>query len=237
MLAPFNLQADFDNSGLLIGASDQPVKSILLALDITSEVVEEAVNLGVQLIISHHPVIFKPLKHIETNSPVDMLIKSGIGALCAHTNLDFAEHNTSVCLCNKLGIKIREKFELCGVIGEFDIEITTKKFIEIIKNMLNCQSFRYTDSGNLIKNVAIVAGAGGDYINYILKKDVQAFITGEIKHNKILEANSAGIMIFELGHYVSENVIMSYLYEILKNKFSNLDIIMSSVVSDKIFYA
>ena len=107
-IAPFSSAMDFDNSGLLVGDASMPVERALLALDITLPVIEEAAALGAQLIISHHPVIFHPLRRVETDSPVYQLAKNGLGAICAHTNLDIAEaYGVNEALAKTLGF---EKF-------------------------------------------------------------------------------------------------------------------------------
>ena len=106
-VAPFNTAAEFDNVGLLIGSFDTEVKKALLALDVTSEVINEAINIGANLIITHHPVIFNPLKRIREEDAVYKLIKNDIAVISVHTNLDLAlNYGVNFTLANKLGVKI-----------------------------------------------------------------------------------------------------------------------------------
>ena len=111
-LAPFDTQESWDNSGLLIGSADQAVTVAALALDITTETVQLAQQAGAQLLISHHPVIFHPIKRVQANDPVYALIAAGLTAVCAHTNLDAAQGGVNDCLAQLLGLQNVESLPL-----------------------------------------------------------------------------------------------------------------------------
>ncbi|MDR2073812.1 MAG: Nif3-like dinuclear metal center hexameric protein [Oscillospiraceae bacterium] len=236
-LAPFDSQADFDNSGLLTGSFCKNVTGVLLTLDITAESVLEAHFSGANLIISHHPVIFKPIRKIEPESALELLSKFEISCICAHTNLDFASCGVSAQLCNKLGIKISEPLSYrkgmpLGFVGELQSRLNAREFAGHIKKNLNCTGIRFTNFGGEIKKVAVASGSCGELVFESILKGAQAFVTGEIKHHEILAAGSAGLMIFDVGHYKSEDVIIDYLLEIMQNKFSDIKFAKSKAFSD-----
>ncbi|BED91829.1 MAG: Nif3-like dinuclear metal center hexameric protein [Candidatus Improbicoccus pseudotrichonymphae] len=236
--APFCTQFEFDNSGLLVGNGNDFVDKILISLDITSEVILEAKNLGVQLIISHHPVIFNKITSISSQDVVYHLIRSGIGAICAHTNLDISPDGVNYCLLKKLDLIPKEPVKIInnsplGFCSFLNTVMTSQELANFIKSKLECNFLKFTDNNSFIEKIAVVSGAGGDCIYDLPEKDVQGFITGEIKHHEILYAKQNKISVFELGHFVSENVIVEHLCFKLKNKFKNLDVFVSKKNKDE----
>ena len=163
--APLCTAADFDNCGVLVGSTLQEVTKVLLALDITKEVAEEAKNMGAQLIISHHPVIFNPLKALTSDSIPYLLAQFGITALCLHTNLDIAENcGVNVCLANALSLSdttlYAEDFLLVGKLPE---AMSVQKFARFVKTRLGATCVAYTDSKRMLKTLAMCSGAGADF--------------------------------------------------------------------------
>ncbi len=240
-IAPFDASLSFDNCGLLAGNYKNSVSKVLLALDITTDVVKEAQAIGAELIISHHPIIFKPLKNISFNSAVHLLCKFEINAICAHTNLDVAKEGVNYCLAKKL--KINSLEPLCyeenqplGLIGTLNESMSCTEFAQHVKNCLNCKGLRYTNIYKTIKKVAVCSGSGGDFVKEAYFKGADAFVTGEIKHSQILEANELKLAVVDAGHYKTENVIISPLAEKLKEHFRDISFFESSVFTDNIDY-
>lgn len=226
-IAPFDTSLSFDNCGLLTGNYKNSVSKVVLSLDITSDVVKEAQNIGAELIISHHPIIFKPLKNISFNSAVHLLCKFEINAICAHTNMDVAKEGVNYYLAKKL--KINSLKPLCyeenkplGLIGTLNESMSCTEFAKHVKNCLHCKGLRYTNTGKTIKKVAVCSGSGGDFVKEAYLKSADAFVTGEIKHSQILEANELELSIVDAGHYKTENVIISPLAEKLKKHFKDM---------------
>ena len=240
-LAPFENSLSFDNTGLLIGNSESEVKKVLLSLDITSEVITEAVNINANLIITHHPIIFKPIKNLNFNDLASKMIINGISAICAHTNLDIAPKGVSFELAKKLklselGPLTYEENKPMGFIGILKEEMQCEDFARFVKKNLDCAGIRYTNTGRKIKKVGVCSGSGGCFAKEASKKMCDAFVTGEFKHSDILSSNELGLMIVDVGHYKSENVIIAPLCEKLKKEFPSIEFIISKKFNDNINY-
>lgn len=235
--APFDSAMDFDNVGILVGDKNAEVKRVVISLDITNDVIDEAIERSAQLIISHHPVIFNPIKKLSADSVVYRLAQNGIGALCAHTNLDLSVYGTNTAMFDVLELQNQEPLGIDGgLIGTLQAPMSKNELARFIKVKLDCDGLRFSDYGENIKRVALVAGAGGEGIFLAKKKNVQAFITGEIKHHEILFARENGISVFDVGHSKSEELITFVLYKKLKERFSDIELFRSIKYTDGINY-
>lgn len=235
--APFNTAMDFDNVGLLVGDRDAEVTRAVVSLDITAEVVQEAVKLGAQLIISHHPVIFNPLKSLQADSVPYLLASSHIAAICAHTNLDIAPSGVNTCLAEALGLSnIKYHGKYAAITGKLDRTLTAKEFAQYVKKSLSCKGLRYTECKKSISDVAVCCGAGGDFVYDAVALEADAFVTGEIKHHEILFANAHNMCVVDAGHYKTEDIVIDSLIKRLRKTFMNVDFRKSEVFSDKMLY-
>lgn len=240
--APLNSAMNFDNCGVLVGNENTPVNKALLCLDITKEVVLEAVDKNVQLIISHHPVIFSGLKSIDTDDIPYMLINNNLSALCLHTNLDLSDiFGVNTCLANALKLSDVKCFmdkdkEICLAIGKTNKAYSENKFAQVVKSALDCKGVRYTENGRTIETVAVSSGSGGGEIYTAKSLGADVLVTGEIKHNQILNANRIGISVVDAGHFKSENIVIAPLSEKLQEQFTNIEFIVSETCDDFINY-
>ncbi len=238
-IAPFETAMSFDNCGVLIGDTEREIENVIVTLDITKKVIEEAEKKKANLIISHHPVIFEGMKSIEFNSVVATLIKKDINAIAVHTNLDIAELGVNFQLAKCLGledIKLVESENECVSIGTLKEEMTEIAFAASVKDRLNCKGVRFTNINKKIKSVVVACGAGGDAIHYAKKLNADALVTGEIKHHQILFGVENNISIFDAGHYKSEDVVINPLVEMLSEKFNNVSFFKSESFTDEIEY-
>lgn len=245
-IAPFSTQSDWDNSGLLVGSLERRVSKVLIALDITAEVADEAAVIGAELVISHHPIIFHPLKKLSEDEPAFRLMKSGICAICTHTPWDMAESGMNDTLINMLGFeKIAGILEVersgenplgFGVCCTTDREYTPSEMAFKLRDALGCESLKYNNTEMPIKKLAICTGSGGDFIKDAAEIGADGYVSAEIHHDKWLLAKRLGISVFDCGHYHTEIHGMTTLCKMLEADFSNIEFVMSEMDREPIEY-
>lgn len=231
-IAPFSTALSFDNAGFLAGAPEKEVKTVLLSLDIPSYVADEASEKHIDLVISHHPVIFEPLKKVTPAESVYHLIANNIAAICAHTNLDVAQGGVNDVLCEKVGLSDISGFspegeENVGRIGFLSEDLPVSDFAAFLKQTLNASCVQFTDSGKPVRKIAVVSGAGGGYSADALRCDCDTLLTGEAKYNYFIEAKERGINLLAAGHYATENPVLFALKTRLEKEFPGVDFIIS----------
>lgn len=230
-LAPFDTACDFDNCGLLIGSMDTPVQKIGLALDATHAVIDNAIEQGINLLITHHPVIFHPLKRIEAHSVVYRLIQNDIAVISAHTNLDKAEQGVNAQLASYYGlhnVTAPLAFEQLGRVGELEEALSVPAYAEQVKRALDCEAVRYYDAGAPVKRVAYASGSGGSLLREVLACGADTFITGDVKHDVFVDAQNAGLNLLDVGHFDSENIVLQPLKTMLKPICGQTDVVVLS---------
>jgi dinuclear metal center YbgI/SA1388 family protein len=232
-IAPFGYQESYDNSGFLIGSGDAEVTKICLCLDITRDVVAEAKEKNANLIISHHPVIFKPLSGIKTNTPVHELIKNDISAICAHTNFDVAV--MSDLMLELLGFpKDGEILEVIkpdgagfGKAVDLSEAVSADELAKRCKTAFKSASVRYYDSGKAIRRVGVCSGSGGDVIDFAADKNCDALITGEAKYSEVIKAQNIGLTLIEAGHYYTECILCDYFERELNGQYTETPVFIA----------
>lgn len=233
-LAPTGLKMSFDNVGLLVGDPACEVRHCLIALDITDEVIGEACNIGAQLIVAHHPIIFEPLKSVVSTEPtgrkVMQLLKNGISAICMHTNLDIADGGVNDALMAALSCKASESLDEdgCGRVGEYADEICFDDFLEICKTALKTNGLRYYDAGKPVKRLAVMGGSGGNAINRAKELGCDTYVTADIKYNQFLTAKELSLNLIDADHFCTENVIVPVLFSKLSERFQEVDFHISA---------
>lgn len=227
-LYPETTACDFDNVGLLVGDYDAEITKALISLDCTLTTVKNAVSNGCQLIITHHPVIFDPLKNVIADSVVYELIRNNLTVISLHTNLDIADGGVNDSLCKAIGLENVEPFTAFdGFLlreGVTTSPLTAKSFAERLKKVLG-GNVRYTDGGKDIETVLVCSGNGGKYVTEAISCGFDALVTAELKHNQFLFASDYGVSIFDAGHYNTEDIVLEPLKEILTDKFKSIDFI------------
>lgn len=227
-IAPYDEKCEWDNCGILIGDKDKEVNKIGFALDLTSEVLNDAIDKGVDLIVTHHPVIFRPQKSfLKGNLAYDLAV-SGISAISAHTSLDCANGGVNDVLCELLSIKnaIGVPDDECPVpmarIGDIE-PINSANFAKKVAEVLGTVC-RVADSENIIKRVAVCGGSGPDGLIFTAKEmGADAVVTGEIKHHIFLVANEIGITAIQAGHFETENPAVTALKKYIENEFDSVE--------------
>ncbi|MEM1486117.1 Nif3-like dinuclear metal center hexameric protein [Oscillospiraceae bacterium PP1C4] len=221
--ADFSLAMGFDNVGLLVGDPDAMVKGVLIALDVTDNVIDEAVARGANLIVTHHPVIFNPMKRVTADTLVWRLIRADISVISAHTNLDIAKGGVNDILAQTLGLEEVVMLEQTsdgeglGRIGTLPRGMTPPEFAYYVKRMLNAGAVRYCDGGCAIEKVAVGGGSCGSLLDVVAKSGCQAFVTGDVKHDVMLDAVHRGITLIDAGHFCTENLVVEYLAKLTQD--------------------
>ena len=233
-LAPPSLAEKWDNVGALVEC-ETPVSGILTTLDITAKSVEEAARRQCQLIVSHHPVIFEPLRRIHYNSIIYKMIRAGISGICMHTNLDCVVGGTGDTLAALLQLRQVQPFCVdgdpqLGRIGTLAQPCTVQQLAQTCRRTLQTP-VRYVESGRPVQRVAIVTGAGAYWAD-ALAAGADALVTGEVGYHKALDAAAHGLGLVEAGHYGTEAPIAAVLAERLQAAFPDIRVYASQQMHD-----
>ncbi len=240
-IAPPEMKMDFDNVGLLAGWPEKEIKKAEVALDVSDDVISEAVENGAQLIVSHHPLIFSPVKAVRaddyTGSRIISLIENGISAICMHTNLDAAEDGVNDALAKKAGIEKPEM--LCtdgyldgkpyciGRIGNIFHGMSMPEYLPYLRMALNAAGLRFHDAGKGVDRVAVIGGSGGAELKKVIDAGADTFITADIKYDVFLEAKHYGINLIDADHFSTENTVVPPLCEKLNAAFPEVEFFVS----------
>ena len=237
--APFETQMSFDNAGLLVGRGGREVQSVLVALDVTLPVVEEAERLGCSLIVAHHPVIFEPVRRMTEDDPTGAVLlalaEKGIAAICAHTNLDACQGGVNDCLAQRLELRGAELLEQDGVdragrpygigrVGMAHQECGAGEYAAYVKEKLGAASVRFVDAGKPVRRVAVGGGSCGSMLMEAVEAGCDTFVTSDVKYNVFLDAKALGLNLMDAGHYATENVVCPAVTDFLKGEFPELKI-------------
>lgn len=230
-IAPFNTAEEWDNCGLSVGSLQNDFTKILVALDVTEEVIDEAIKFGAELVVTHHPLIFNPVSKIESDSLVYKAVKSGVTFISSHTCLDKTAGGVNDCLAVRIGLKNVRHSGVDGFLKLGDIDpISAEDFALQIKESLNT-SVNFTTCSKPIKTVALCSGGGGDLITTAAGIGADALVTGEAKHHEFLEAKRLDVALFAAGHFETEVVVLEFLRKSLALQFENAKVIVSKSVS------
>ena len=228
--APFGAAEKWDNVGLLLGDENAAVTGIVAALDLTADILNEAAGLGANLVVTHHPVIFDPLKRLESSSVVYKAARLGVHVISAHTSLDVAPEGVNQALAETL--ELRDPAPLCedglGRIGLLPYAMTARQLAGYVKERLGCKGLRFYEGPGQISCVALCGGAGGSLLEEACHQGAQALITADVKHSVFLEAKNRNMTVIDGGHFATENVIIPRLANRLCHRFPQLPVTVAS---------
>ena len=221
-IAPKGLALEYDNVGLLVEPDHREIKKVLLALDCTTTTAREAVDLGVDLLVTHHPQFFHGVKSIGFSSPhtgaAALLLRHGVGHYAAHTNLDAAEGGVNDTLSNLLELSdvVPLPPENVGRVGTLPKPMQLSALVARCNELLHSHAAYTGDPDRSISRLAVLGGAGGGDIEYAQEAGAEAYLTGEAKHNQILEARERDLPLILCGHYETEQVVLKSLLDRLQ---------------------
>jgi len=231
-IAPQALAMDYDNPGLIVGMEGQEINRVLVALDCTVQVADEAKSLGCDLVLTHHPLLFSAVKKLAPEDPVTApvwrLIKYGVGMFAAHTNLDAAEGGVNTVLCRLLGIENEQPVPpdmICRV-GELKEQMSFAAFAEGVERILNTK-VRVSGEERMVKRIMVCGGSGGSEYPLAAACGADVLVTGECRHNQAIEAAAAGVNVIVAGHYETESIVLTPLIEALRKRTEGVEYILS----------
>jgi dinuclear metal center YbgI/SA1388 family protein len=248
-IAPLSLQEEYDNSGLLIGSYEQQVESALITLDVTPEIVKEAIDKKCGLIISHHPLIFRGLKRITGQTYVEkavaLAIKNDIAVYAIHTNLDnVLKNGVNGKIAEKLGLQGVEVLSPSGdepgrgsgVVGGLPHLHSEKEFLEHLRDSMELKMIRHTPlTGQKVQKVAVCGGSGSFLLPRAMAAGAQFFVSADFKYHDFFNAEGR-IVIADIGHFESERFTMDLLADLMRIKFPTFAPHLTEKVTNPITY-
>ena len=245
LLAPRRLSQNWDNTGLLLGDPEQQISKVLVVLDVTSEVVEEAIEQGAQLIITHHPIIFKPINKLLKDKPhsdlIFRLIKNNISVYSAHSNLDLAKGGVNDTLASVLGLKDVEVLQPVGCkeefgffrIGKLDEPIDVMEFAAVVKKQLGIEKLRLVGETNKkIRHIVVSAGSYSNIAHLASERGAEIIVTGDLKYHDAREIADYGLTGIDAGHFATENIIVPVVAKYISG-LNNLNMDIKVIKSEK----
>ncbi len=250
--APQSTKLEYDNVGLLIGSKDWKVSKVIVCLDVTPEVADEAIEIGADLIIAHHPLIFRKLSRItssdSTGALIYRLIRNDMNLIAAHTNLDAAAGGVSFVLADALGLRnLRflktddgsdpgvERATGFGVMGSLGEAMEVNAFLNHVGTCLGSNGIRYSGSPEQISQVAVCGGAGSFLAEEALRQEADAFVTADLKYHDFF-TESTSMLLVDAGHYESEVPVVGALCDRLRNRFPELEVHGTRVNTNPVKY-
>lgn len=247
-IAPPSMAMDWDNIGLLCGRRSKEVRRILVALDPFEGVAQEAVSIGADLIVTHHPLIFRPIKAVTDDTSIgrtiQLLIRHDISAINAHTNLDMAPGGVNDTLAQSLGLDRIQVIHPEGTdaegrqwgllrMGEAP-EQTLESFAASVKEKLQCTGLRYVSGGKSVHLVAVGGGACADEMLDAVEAGCDTFVTSDVKYNPFWDAYDLGLNLIDAGHFFTENPICPVLRQRIQDAFPEIQVILSKTHWDNV---
>lgn len=246
--APLSYQEGYDNAGLIVGDPSKEISGVLIALDSTENVIEEAVQKGANVVIAHHPILFSGLKKLNGSNYVERTIikaiKNDIAIYAAHTNLDAVSTGVNSKICEKLGlndVKILKESKNnsnvgSGMIGTLNEPKDEMELLKFIKKEFKAGSLRYTSLLNKkVLKVAVCGGSGSFLLNDAIQAEADVFVTSDFKYHQYFDAENK-ILIADIGHYEAEICTQELIYDYLSKIISTFTLHFSEVNTNPINY-
>ena len=246
--APRLLAEDWDNVGLLCGRAEKEVSRVLVALDPFEDVCREAKERGAELIVTHHPLIFEPLRAVTGRDAIGRcvlyLARHDIAAVNAHTNLDCAVGGVNDVLARTIGLssirvvgtlKTDAQGRTCGLLRAGTAEeASLAAFAARVKASLGCEGLRYADAHRPVRFVAVGGGACGGELAAVAEAGCDTFVTADVKYNQFWDARALGVNLIDAGHFKTENPVCGAMAAYLREKFPHLTVMLSERHADPI---
>ena len=244
-LAPGEAAVEWDNVGHLLGDPDQAVERVLVALDITEGVADEAIASGCQLVVAHHPVMncrWTPVQNIRDDTFQGhlflKLLRNNVSAICMHTNLDIAWGGVNDALAQRL--ELVDPGPLCenglGRVGEYPESVALADYVRFVCQALGCNGLRYADAGKPVRRVAVGGGACGEFEDDAIRAGCDTFVTADLSYHQFLDAAGKGINLIDAGHFPTEDPVCEKVITYLTDRFPELAVSKSASHKEVIQY-
>ena len=245
-VAPAYMKEHWDNVGLLCGSRSTPVTKILVALDPFEHVCQEAADWGAELIVTHHPIIFQPMKSVTDETSIGrgiiLLCRHGISAINAHTNLDCTPGGVNDVLASCLGLQDIQVISPAGTnedgipygllrCGQTEAQ-PLEDFLAAVKEKLGCNGLRYVNGGKPVQKVAVGGGSCASAMLQALDAGCDTFVTSDIRYNQFWDAHDLGLNLIDAGHYCTENPTIPILARKLQERFPEIQVKISETHKD-----
>ena len=232
---PPSLSCEWDNDGLMCCPDpDREVSRVLIALDVTEEIVQRAIQGEYDLIVSHHPLVFRPLKSITpysiTADKLITLIKSDVSVMSFHTRLDAVTGGVNDILAELLGMVSPKPFgdEGLGRIGTLERPMKFRDFVELVKELLGCEAVEAAYAGRMVHNVAVLGGSGSSEIAEAKRAGADTYLTGELSYHNLCDAKENGVNLIAAGHFHTENPVCDHLAALISEADELIEIDIES---------
>lgn len=250
-IAPKRLAEDWDNPGLLVGSPEGEVARVLVALDVSDQVVKTAIREGAGMIVAHHPLIFRAIKKIRTDTPLgarlQMLLSHDIAVAAAHTNLDIAKGGVNDVLAAAVGLQNLKSFvvvektdageESLGRIGYLTKSMPIEAFARQVAAALPIDSMRLVKAGeHLVQKVALCSGSGAEFIERAAFLGADAYLTGDVRYHDAQHAAELGIHVIDAGHFGTEFPVVEVLAKCLKEELAEKQVSILHDSASKDFF-
>ena len=244
-LAPGEAAMEWDNVGHLLGDPDRAVERVLVALDITEGVADEAIASGCQLVVAHHPVMncrWTPVQNIRDDTFQGhlflKLLRNNVSAICMHTNLDIAWGGVNDALAQRL--ELVDPGPLCenglGRVGEYPESVALSDYVRFVCQALGCNGLRYADAGKPVRRVAVGGGACGEFEEDAIRAGCDTFVTADLSYHQFLDAAGKGINLIDAGHFPTEDPVCEKVITYLTDRFPELAVSKSASHKEVIQY-
>ena len=244
-LAPGEAAMEWDNVGHLLGDPDQAVERVLVALDITEGVADEAIASGCQLVVAHHPVMncrWTPVQNIRDDTFQGhlflKLLRNNVSAICMHTNLDIAWGGVNDALAQRL--ELVDPGPLCenglGRVGEYPESVALADYVRFVCQALGCNGLRYADAGKPVRRVAVGGGACGEFEEDAIRAGCDTIVTADLSYHQFLDAAGKGINLIDAGHFPTEDPVCEKVITYLTDRFPELAVSKSASHKEVIQY-
>ena len=240
-LAPRDLAQSWDNVGLLVGDPQKEVSRVLVALDITQTVEEEAAAGGYDLIVAHHPVMncaWHPVQSIRDDDPQGHLlltmVRSGVAGICMHTNLDSAQGGVNDALAETLGLRDIAPLGEDGIgrIGVLPAPMDLRDFAALVKERLGANGVCYAAGNPNVYSIAVGGGACASELMDAVKAGCDTFVTADVKYNQFWDARDLGLNLIDAGHFPTENPVVPLLAKKIAAQFPEVTVFLSETHRD-----